>query len=693
LPQIEDSLLSVTDLIVSGRIKDKVNNGLEEFDKIQQEIQNAVKDLIPKISKNMQRAGDAIENQSRKMNKILRNVNAAVMNHSFRAVDMGEKLITEYGYYRYYAGLSVSSVMLLILLCATLGLFYGFCGKRPDGYGDDCCSRATGARFLILKVQDNRQGLELNVLHQLLVYADDVNMLGENTQTIRENAEILLEASKAIGLEVNPEKIKYMIMSRDQNIVRNGNIKIGDLSFEEVEKFKYLGATVTNINDTREEIKRRINMGNACCYSVEKLLSSSLLSKNLKVRIYKTVILPVVLYGCETWTLTLREEHRLRVFENKVLRKIFGAKWDEVTGEWRKLHNTELHALGVWVIFLFSAVLMMITLVHFLLGIIAERAICEPLQNPNNNQLLTLIDKMVRLDKFFQSDVEINVSSIIRSCHANGSIYEVLHVANLVNISEVSDYKSRYGIDNVINQLKTRIDFGGNVTILTEDAKFELQRLAHSNITRINFTMFAEVLNKSIVNIDLETLAGQLRNTAKEITSASYDIKKTLMKQADILDALQFEVVRHMEAQVRTLDKKTKALEETLKFNHSSLNESINLILLEVTNAQDYLNNTASKEIKNLADMFANAILGHVDQYLNRVVNMTTTMVGQCQPMSQVYNATVVAVCNQILDPFNGFWASIGWCLVLFIPAIILSVKLAALYQKSDPYPGPLVES
>ncbi|KAJ4435329.1 hypothetical protein ANN_17939 [Periplaneta americana] len=70
-----------------------------------------------------------------------------------------------------------------------------------------------------------------------------------------------------------------------------------------------------------------------------------LLSRNLKVRIYKTVILPVVLYGCENWTLTLREEHRLRVLENKVLRKIFGAKRDEVTGEWRKLHNIELHAL------------------------------------------------------------------------------------------------------------------------------------------------------------------------------------------------------------------------------------------------------------------------------------------------------------------------------------------------------------
>jgi hypothetical protein len=95
----------------------------------------------------------------------------------------------------------------------------------------------------------------------------------------------------------------------------------------------------------QEEIKRRLNSGNACYHSVQSLLSSRLFSKNLKIRIYKTIILPVVLYGCETWSLTLREEHRLRVFENWALRKIFGPKRDEVTGEWRKLHNKELHDL------------------------------------------------------------------------------------------------------------------------------------------------------------------------------------------------------------------------------------------------------------------------------------------------------------------------------------------------------------
>ena len=72
---------------------------------------------------------------------------------------------------------------------------------------------------------------------------------------------------------------------------------------------------------------------------------SALLSKNLKIKIYRTIILPVVLYGCETWLLALREEHRLRMFENRVLRRIFGPRRDGVTGEWRKLHNEELNYL------------------------------------------------------------------------------------------------------------------------------------------------------------------------------------------------------------------------------------------------------------------------------------------------------------------------------------------------------------
>ena len=109
-------------------------------------------------------------------------------------------------------------------------------------------------------------------------------------------------------------------------------MKIDNSPIEKVEEFKYFGTTLTNQNSVQEEIKSRLKGGNACYYSVQNLLSSSLLSKKLKIKIYRTIILPVVLYGFETWSLALREERRLRMFENRVLRRVFGPKRDEVTG-------------------------------------------------------------------------------------------------------------------------------------------------------------------------------------------------------------------------------------------------------------------------------------------------------------------------------------------------------------------------
>ena len=141
------------------------------------------------------------------------------------------------------------------------------------------------------------------------------------------------------------DETKYMVMSRDQNAGQSHNRKIDNSSFVKVEEFKYLGTNLKDQNSIQEEIKSRLKSGNACYHLVQNLLSSSLLSKNVKIKIYRTIILLVVLYGCETWSLTLREEYRLRMFENRLPRSIYGTKRDKVTGEWRKLHNEELHDL------------------------------------------------------------------------------------------------------------------------------------------------------------------------------------------------------------------------------------------------------------------------------------------------------------------------------------------------------------
>jgi hypothetical protein len=123
-----------------------------------------------------------------------------------------------------------------------------------------------------------------------------IEIESENTETLTE-----------VGLEIKTGKTKYTLLSRHQN----ADIEIANRSFENASQLKYLGSTVTNQNLTQKEIKSRLNSGNACYHSAQNLLSSRLLSKNVRIRVCKTIILPVVLCGCRTWSLTLREEHRL----------------------------------------------------------------------------------------------------------------------------------------------------------------------------------------------------------------------------------------------------------------------------------------------------------------------------------------------------------------------------------------------
>jgi hypothetical protein len=133
------------------------------------------------------------------------------------------------------------------------------------------------------KVQENQVELKLNGTHQLLVFADYTNLLGDSTYTIKKNAETLIDASKEVGPEVKAEKTKYMLLSRRQNAGQNHDTKIANRSCENLAHFKYVGTIVTDANFIQEEIKRRLNSDNACHHSVQKLLSSRLLSKNVKM--------------------------------------------------------------------------------------------------------------------------------------------------------------------------------------------------------------------------------------------------------------------------------------------------------------------------------------------------------------------------------------------------------------------------
>ena len=154
-----------------------------------------------------------------------------------------------------------------------------------------------------------------------------------------------IDSSKDICPDLNAEKTKYMLMSCEETAGQNNIKKMGNKSTERVGELKYLGTAPTNQNCNREGIKCRLNSGHVCYCSVQNRLSASLLSKNIKIEIYRTIISTVVLYGYETLSFTLKEKHRPRMLKKRkgVLRKMFGPKRDTIIGDWSKLNSEEVH--------------------------------------------------------------------------------------------------------------------------------------------------------------------------------------------------------------------------------------------------------------------------------------------------------------------------------------------------------------
>ncbi|VEN37593.1 unnamed protein product [Callosobruchus maculatus] len=193
----------------------------------------------------------------------------------------------------------------------------------------------------------NREGLLYHRKHQCLAFADDVAIVTRGKKELQEVVRRLDREAKKLGLYINEGKTTFMEWSDDGCQVGE-RIKIeleegGTVTFEKVERFVYLGTVITNQPNTTEEILSRQMAGNRCAYALNSVLRSKEISRRAKIRIYRTVIFPVVTYASEVWTLNKKEQNMLEVWERKILRKIFGGKlWNNI---WIRRSNMELKSL------------------------------------------------------------------------------------------------------------------------------------------------------------------------------------------------------------------------------------------------------------------------------------------------------------------------------------------------------------
>ena len=159
-------------------------------------------------------------------------------------------------------------------------------------------------------------------LKQCSAYTDDILLIARTTHALKDTCQKLIGTPSQVGLTINEHKTKYLRCTKKQ--CRMDGIDITNSHFEQVKSFKYLGSNVNGNNSIEEEIKERISMGNKAYYANKDLFRSRLLTKYSKLRMYQTLVRPVVTYACETWVLKENIKIKLRVFERKILRRIFG---------------------------------------------------------------------------------------------------------------------------------------------------------------------------------------------------------------------------------------------------------------------------------------------------------------------------------------------------------------------------------
>ena len=175
-----------------------------------------------------------------------------------------------------------------------------------------------------------------------LAYDDDVDIIGRNKREVSAAFSRFVEEAQKVGLAVNEDKTKYLV-STTKNPSLGGFVDIDRFKFEVVKDFVYLGSSTNTANNISLEIKSRITLASRRYFGLNRQLSKRAFSRKTKTCLYKTLIMPVLLYGAEAWTLSTADEQALGVFERKVLRKIYGPYCD--CGVWRIRWNHELYGL------------------------------------------------------------------------------------------------------------------------------------------------------------------------------------------------------------------------------------------------------------------------------------------------------------------------------------------------------------
>lgn len=356
--------------------------------------------------------------------------------------------------------------------------------------------------------------------------------------------------------------------------------------------------------------------------------------------------------------------------------------------------GTKFLILGVTFIFLTASILLAVGLVLFLSGLVLHRGVCVPLQSTNDSIFQNYIDKAIDLNRFINVRKDgrprptepFRISHVIESCHRNESIYKVLNLQNYFDIREIESFPERNALLGQLEELVNRIQ----LPRIEIDVKEHIRKLAESRLSSFDIDKYRDNLNEAVTKHDLDAIAQKLMEIADAISSDSENaqISSVLRHKAADLRRYNHQYVRPMTEQTKELLDLSQGLETSLKFNRSSFQVAMDEFGREIEYAQNYINEEGPTFVRQVATELVTMFSDNINAYLTLVIRAIETELGRCGPLDNAYKSYVVAGCSRIVNPLNGLWAGIVTSVLLFLPAIIFSLKLSTLYKKMEPYPG-----
>ena len=297
-----------------------------------------------------------------------------------------------------------------------------------------------------------------------------------------------------------------------------------------------------------------------------------------------------------------------------------------------------------------------------------DSIVCDSLQSPETSDVFREVDRQwvqpylasVLSSSSPRPSHHVSTLDVLQSCHNNETLYNIARLSSVYDVTHLKQWRQHYNMDQIEQNLDIRPLRG--LQLINADTKSALQFLAKSQLTRLDLARFKDMSEEEIVKMDLRKFVRQLRVLKDDLSrSSGFRSMTTRLSNEVLYLENMMRVAEQVKITVRHLKQTIDILEENMRVNVGSMKDNIEVLLNDASTATNILNSEGGDILRQLTVSHVRDTLDLVDTFVETVIIGFNKDVGFCQPLSNSFNASVVALCDEMVQPFNGFWASIGW--------------------------------